>query len=284
MGYSRRGFLAETCAFGAVSSLFGVQRPVSSTRSNPIDKSMTALLSGVRTDGADGTEVLKKRIDAILSMRPLPARCLVLPESCLPDGNDSGRSDIRELRRMFAADGVDAIVAEKGCVHLVQTPGCDIMLLDCRYGAFAPAVQEYLAANLPRWKRPVFICASNPPQWMQQGREVSLVVQGTPFVELLEAVPCLAGYIHGGTGRWSCAHERAGRNRFTTMLSLPSAGSAGDIGHVVLRTSHGGAVAELHQDGFRPLQEHPSGGVRTDWSAMVAANRGAKCRFDWSAT
>ena len=279
----RRKFLARCCAFGAVASALGSQTEIPSASSRNVDRHLVVLLSGVRlnavADGVDGLCDLGKRLNAILAMQTLPAHCLVLPDGETAISNDA----VARFCRTFSDAGIDPVVAEKGNVRVVHSPDCDLMLLDDEQGMLTPSVQDFLASELPRWERPLFICAAHPPQWIRHGQLMSLMVKGRPLESFLASVPYLAGYLHGESHRWLSTCENMGRGVFTPMLSLPAAESWGDIGHVLLRTSPGGAVAELRQDGFRP-RFHPSAddGIRTNWNAMVAANSGAKCRFSWA--
>ena len=280
----RREFVAAACAFGAVSLVPGAGVAISPYSYPGGDEHLTVLLSGVRMNGLaaalnDRDGVLSRRIASILAMRPLPRRCIVLPECSCSVPADGAAA----LRSAFAAGGVDTVMFEKDVVRVVNAADCDILLLDDREGVLAPSVQDWLAAELPRWKRPVFICARHPPEWMCDGRMASLTVNGRKFGDLLGDVPHLAGYIHGHGHRWQPTCEMVGNGKVVSMLALPAVASWGDIGHVILRTGPGAAVAELRQDGFRgrPCEGH--GSIHADWRSMVAANRGATCRFGWNA-
>ena len=280
----RREFIAAACAFGAVSLVPGAGAAISPHPSIGVDGHLTVLLSGVRMDGLaaalnDRDGVLSRRIASILAMRPLPRRCIVLPECSCAAAADG----MAALRSAFAACGVEAVMAGKDVVRVVDAADCDILLLDDREGSLAASVQDWLAAELPRWKRPVFICAKHPPEWMCGGRMASLTVNGRKFGDFLGDVPHLAGYLHWHGHRWQPTCERTGNGKSVSMLALPSVASWGDIGHVILRTGPGGAVAELRQDGFHGRQCVEQGRIRADWRSMVAANRGATCTFGWNA-
>ena len=277
---SRREFFAAAAAFGAVAPLWSRERQERQVPNGTVDESLVAILSGVGTrmnfgmQGANG-DMLSRQVAAILDMRPLPSRCVILPECA------GAIAAAEEISRRFAEVGIETVFADKASVRIVSANGCDLILLDDSDGAFSPAVQEWLAAELPRWSRPLFVCAAHSPEWESQGARLSLDVRGMPLRDLLARVPRLAGYLYGHTHRWQNATSSAAAGRLIPMLSLPSAEGWGDIGHVLLSIGHDGAVAELRQDGFRLPIDLPQERFRTDWRAMVAANCGATCRFDW---
>ena len=275
---SRREFAAAAGAFGAVSSLLGAVPPPAAA-----EERLTVLLSGVRMDGlaaalSDRGGALSRRVETILAMRPLPCRCLVLPESPAISAADGELA----LKKVFSASGIEVFMAEWEMVRTVRTADCDFMLLGDTEGVLAPSVQDWLAAELPRWPRPVFICATHPPEWMQDGLMRSLAVNGRRLAGLLGDTPRLAGYLHGCGHRWQPTCERTGNGRAVRMLSLPSAEAWGDIGHVLMSTVPGCATAVLRQDGFNARPASPACGIHADLRSMVAANRGATCSFRWN--
>ncbi len=278
---SRREFFAAAAAFGAVAPLLGKEGNARILPAGLVDEHLVVFLAGVGTGGnvnPDGTadDILSRQVAAILKMRPLPVRCVILPES-----SGLSSSAAYDVFRKLAEAGIETVVADKDNAHIVSMKRCDLLLLDDSNGVLAPSVQKRLAAELPRWPRPLFVCAAHPPEWECHGACRSLDVCGMPFHELLGRVPRLAGYLYAHTHRWQNASYSTAAGRLIPMLSLPSAEGWGDIGHVILRVDHDGAVAELRQDGFRLPIYLPQERFRTDWRAMVAANRGATCRFDW---
>ena len=269
---SRREFFAAAAAFGAVGPLVGAEGDARKLSTGLMDEHLVAFLAGVGT----GDDVLSRQVAAILKMRPLPSRCVVLKEC--PESNSAAADDIS---RKLADAGIETIIADKYSVRIVSMERSDLLLLDDSNGALAPSVQKWLAAELPHWTRPLFVCATHPPEWETQGNLHSLDVCGRPFRELLDRVPSLAGYLYGHAHRWQNASSYTAAGRLFPMLSLPSAEGWGDIGHVLLRVNADGAVAELRQDGFRMPIYLPQERCAADWRTMVAANRGATCRFNW---
>ena len=278
---SRREFFAAAAAFGAVAPLLGVEGNARILPTGFVDEHLVAFLAGVGTGGnvnpggTDG-DILSRQIAAILKMRPLPGRCVILPESSWVSS-----SAVDDVFRKLAEAGIKTVVADKDSARIVSMKRCDLLLLDDSNGILASPVQKRLAAELPRWPRPLFVCAIHPPEWESHGARRSLNVCGMPFRELLGRVPRLAGYLYAHTHRWQNASSITAAGRLIPMLSLPSAEGWGDIGHVILHVDHDGAVAELRQDGFHLPDDMPHERFKTDWRAMVAANRGAMCRFDW---
>ena len=280
---SRREFFAASAAFGVVAPLLGVEGNARILPTGLVDEHLVVFLAGVGTGGnvnPDGTngDILSRQVAAILKMRPSPSRCVVMPECS--EYNSAAADDIF---RKLADAGIETVVADKDSARIVSMKRCDLLLLDDSKGVLAPSVQKWLAAELPHWPRPLFVCATHPPDWEAQGVSRSLNVCGRPLRELLDRVPSLAGYLHGHAHRWQNASYSTALGQLLPMLSLPSAEGWGDIGHVLLHVRSNGAVAELRQDGFLLLDDLPHERFRTDWRAMVAANRGATCRFNWSA-
>lgn len=279
---SRREFFAAAAVFGAVTPVFDVEGNARILPTGLVDEHLVVFLAGVGTgvnvnpDGMNG-DILSRQVAAILKMRPLPSRCVVLKEC---SGYNSAAAD--DIFRKLAEAGIETVVADKDSARIVSMKRCDLLLLDDSNGVLAPSVQKWLAAELPHWSRPLFVCANHPPEWENQGNLHSLDVCGRPLRELLDSVPSLAGYLYGNAHRWQSASYSTAQGRLFPMLSLPSAEGWGDIGHVLLRIRSGGAVAELRQDRFRLPDDLPHERIRTDWRAMVAANRGATCRFNWS--
>lgn len=263
-----------------------------------------------------------KLVAEVLKMDPLPRRCLVLGDIAWDRGDpqDYAASAVplkqladagielalalgnHDHRKTFAAAWPELAAQTKvpgSVVSVVQTPDCDFLLMDSMsevgvderdynhvYGELPPAEQEWLAAELPKWPRPVFVCAHHPLTETFQGRFTQLEVCGRPLKNLLADVPCLAGYIQGHDHRWQRSFEVADwkRRKLFQNLTLPSTGHWGDIGYVLLRSAPGRAVAELRQDDFYFPREMPPDQRGADWSAMVAANQGAKCHFVWKQT
>ena len=83
---SRREFFAAAAAFGAVAPLLGVEGNARILPTGLVDEHLVVFLAGVGTggnvnpDGTDG-DILSRQVAAILKMRPLPGRCVILPES-----------------------------------------------------------------------------------------------------------------------------------------------------------------------------------------------------------
>ena len=115
--------------------------------------------------------------------------------------------------------------------------------------------------------RPLFVCADFAPNSALAAAALRL--------------PNVQGLLDGRAHRWRSSIVPTAVGRAIHALSLPSAGGAGDIGHVLLRLTRTGATAELHQADFLPPSASAAEAHPADWSAVVAANQGARCRFVW---
>ena len=128
-------------------------------------------------------------------------------------------------------------------VTVVHLPLCDFIMLDSLKGdndgnsrgpvegELNEAEGEWLKANLPGWKRPVFLGAHHPVK--------ELSVGSTPLMEFIGGCPNLAGWIHGHNHRWHREWNRDMRQKPPQIpkreLSLPSTGMWGDIGYAFCR-------------------------------------------------
>lgn len=243
---TRRHFLAGASAVCA-SAAVAAGRNSTFVATAPLDEHLTLVLSGLPQVGdATGAVEMRARIDAILSLSPLPRRVLALggPTSHLAP---------------LAAAGMDVLGCDDATGHrFVETPDCDFLLLDP--GAGERSAQEILARRSS--VRPLFVCSRRMPSG-----------------SLLARVPRLAGVLHVRDNRWQATCEMM-EGGMCSALALPSCGQWGDLGYVLLRSGAHAAVASLHQDGFRPA---PGQASSADWRAMAAANSGACCRFAWAA-
>lgn len=139
-------------------------------------------------------------------------------------------------------------------------------------GALDKAQQEWVRDALPKWKKPVFVCAHFPVH--------ELSVCGKPLLFHLLKAPAVAGFIHGHHHRWySVPMHRWGSPSVKRSLGLPSTGHWGDIGYALFRTSGDRAEVKLRQTEYY-FPRPPAPDVKVDrraWDVICAENQNRVC-------
>ncbi len=141
-------------------------------------------------------------------------------------------------------------------------------------GQLNPDQQDWLAAALPKWKKPVFVCSHFPVK--------ELAVSGKPLSQFLHDCPAVAGYLHGHDHRWYKTYPLKTWNSPHTLrtLCLPSTGFWGDIGYVTFRTTADLAVASLRQyEYYFPRPEPRQSCDQRLWDLITAENQNQTCSF-----
>lgn len=136
--------------------------------------------------------------------------------------------------------------------------------------------QDWLLAELPKRRKPFFVCSHFPVHELSLG--------GKPFADALVSAPGVIGYIHGHDHRWYKRYMRLGwkDGKLKRTLCLPSTGHWGDIGYVLMRTCENRAVASLVQkEFFFPSPPRPDAPVNALWNAIMEENKGQTCTFVW---
>lgn len=311
--FSRRAFLRLSALGGTLMAAGGCRTSFFTGAAGDYDPNLTVFLSDIHVRGGESYQLehFRRIVAEILKMSPLPKRAVVFGDLAylfgrkedyvtsapylkqLTDagisvtigmGNHDRRSAFLEVHPEYAR----RTKVPGRIVSVVDIGPADILMLDSLAGAddrgdsssgpvpgMLDAVQqEWLLAELPKWKRPVFVCAHHPV--------FELAAGGKPLSELLLNSPAFAGYINGHNHRWYA--EWALRNyrerKLLCYLGLPSTGHWGDIGYTLFRTTPRDAVATLVQHDFffpNPLKE---GEARPEmWDAILEKNRGAYYRF-----
>lgn len=311
--FSRRAFLRLSALGGTLMAAGGCRTSFFTGAAGDYDPNLTVFLSDIHVRGGESYQLehFRRIVAEILKMSPLPKRAVVFGDLAylfgrkedyvtsapylkqLTDagisvtigmGNHDRRSAFLEVHPEYAR----RTKVPGRIVSVVDIGPADILMLDSLAGAddrgdsssgpvpgLLDAVQqEWLLAELPKWKRPVFVCAHHPV--------FELAAGGKPLSELLLNSPAFAGYINGHNHRWYA--EWALRNyrerKLLCYLGLPSTGHWGDIGYTLFRTTPRDAVATLVQHDFffpNPLKE---GEARPEmWDAILEKNRGAHYRF-----
>ena len=312
MNINRRSFLTLS-AFGGASLVTGGCRSLFTGAANDYDPNLTVLLSDIHVAGGKSYQLdrFKSTVAEILKMSPLPKNVVVFGDLAylygrkadymtsapylkqLTDagiavtigmGNHDRRSTFLEVHPEY----IKRTKVSDSIVSVVDVGHADILMLDSLAGSddrgqsnmgkvsgdLSAAQQDWLLAELPRWKRPVFVCAHHPYN--------ELYVGGKPISKLLFESSNVAGFINGHNHRWYA--DWSLRNykdrKLLCYLGLPSTGHWGDIGYTVFRTTPRRAVAELVERDFffpRPLKE---GEARPEvWDAILDKNNGAHYSF-----
>ena len=244
---SRRSFLAGASALGTVCAMGQPCEPRKNFYESPLDDDLVLVLAGLPKTGerlAAAKTYLDTLAASVLKMRPLPARCLVI----------GGLSDeLFDALRPLRKSGM-GVFSDSGLVAALRA---DFLLVG---GTDANALSQVSSEK----GRPLFVCADFAPN--------------SALAAAVLRLPNVQGLLDGHAHRWRSSIVPAAAGRAIHTLSLPSAGGTGDIGHVLLRLTDTGATAELHQADFLPptsaAEAHPA-----DWSTVVAANQGVRCRF-----
>ena len=244
---SRRSFLAGASALGTVCAVGQTCVPCKDFCASPLDDDLVLVLAGLPKAGerlAAAKTYLDKLVAAVLKMRPQPARCLII--GGLPD-------ELSDVFRPWRKSGM-GVFSDFG---RVTVPLADFLLVE---GMDVSALSQAPSEG----DRPLFVCADFAPN----GALASATLR----------LPNVVGLFDGYGHRWrSSIVPRTGRD--VRMLSLPSAGGSGDVGYVLLRLTRTNATAELHQADFLPPSASAADPHPADWTSVVAANQGARCRF-----
>lgn len=141
-------------------------------------------------------------------------------------------------------------------------------------GALCKDQQDWLLAELPKWKKPVFVCSHFPLHEMRAGDK--------SLGALLLSSPNVAGYIHGHDHQWytKFISKPWPSTQLCRSLCLPSTGHWGDIGYALMRVQNDEAVVTLRERDFyypKPIPQKPSDAIA--WKAIARGHQGLKCIF-----
>ena len=310
MNTSRRSFL-RLSALAGTAAAFGGCKSLFTGAAGDYDPCLTVLMSDVHVRGGESYQLdrFRSAVAEVLSMNPLPRNVVICGDLAFLYGRRVDYETSAPLLRQLSDAGIAVTIGmgnhdrrsaffevHPEYVARSRVPGrvvsvadighADLLMLDTLAGsdgrgasdqgpvpaAMCEAEQEWLAAELPKWKRPVLVCAHHP--------YAEIMVQGKPIMDLLGRSPA-AGFIFGHIHRWGKGWQKQNRRRVVKWMSLPSTGHWGDIGYAILRTSPKGAEATLRQsDFFIPL---PTKGRRPEiWDVILAENQGARCLFPFA--
>ena len=279
MDLSRRRFLGMAGASVAAPRLFAKAK-------SDYDPDLTVLLSDIHVFG-DLAWLFGRKEDYLQSLPYLKQ----LEDAGIPVtigmGNHDRRSTFLEVHPSYLertkVPGRIVTVCDAGAVDFLMLDGLqgtdDRGLRDMGpgFGKLDKDQQDWLLAELPKRKKPFFVCSHFPVQELTAG--------GKPLARALVTAPNVIGYIHGHDHRWYKRYMRNGWRKGEIVkrtLCLPSTGHWGDIGYVLLRTCGNRAVASLVQkEFFFPSPSEPGAPANALWDVIVAENKGQTCTFVW---
>lgn len=310
MNLSRRSFLGALGATAAAPRLFA-KSPADYDPDLTVLLS-DIHINGVKGDDVYQRGKFARIVGEILKLNPLPSRAVVfgdlawlygrkedylcslpylkqLEDAGIPVtigmGNHDRRSTFLEAHPSYAkrtkVPGRIVTECDAGTV--------DFLMLDALQGtddrglrAMGPVSgkldkdqQDWLLAELPRRKKPFFVCSHFPVS--------ELTLGGNGLAKTLVETPSVIGYIHGHDHRWYKRYMRSGWRKgegIKRTLCLPSTGHWGDIGYTLLRTQGDRAVASLVQNEFYFPSPLEAGAPKNElWNVITEENKGQTCTF-----
>ena len=255
---------------------------------------------------------LKNVVEKILQLDPLPARAIHFGDLAYLWGHKEDYALAKELLKPLVDAGIQLTVGMGNhdrrstfletypeyaettkipgrIVSVVDAGAVDFIMLDGLMGSDdrAPkdmgpgggelclAQRDWLAAELPKWPKPVFVCS----HW----NVADLKLGDKKLYKFLISCPMVAGYIYGHHHRWrrDFTHENWSGPRIMRTLCLPSTGHWGDIGFALMRVGADTATVSLRQHDFYfpdPAPKKP-GANRALWAQMLRENQGQTCTF-----
>ncbi|MCF0176629.1 MAG: metallophosphoesterase [Bacteroidales bacterium] len=249
---------------------------------------------------------LKKVVDDILAMKPLPANVIALGDLAFQTGQPYEYACLKKVIAPIEEAGIKLTMAmgnhdrreEFGeafphlasksllpnrYVYKVETPKADFIVLDSLQqgedktkwitpGFIDENQKEWLRKTLSGYvDKPVFVCTHHP-------------ITETQISDILLACPCCSGYIYGHNHRFrkDWMLKSYSDRRIIRSLCIPSTGHWGDIGHVELRLEDDKAVATLmERDFFFPAPAASPEEAPALWREIAADQKGASCNFSY---
>lgn len=297
-----------------VSATRAWDMPVFAKAAGDFDENLTVLISDphIVKAGSDWDWLLDGlaiTIGEVLKMRPLPRRVVFLGDLVLDNGGVSHYELFRSFVKLLEDAGIqttltlgnhdrrgDFLAVFPDYVQRTKVPGrvvtvtplgggVDLLLLDSLQaadgapkgpgsGALGSDEQDWLAENLPKWKRPVLVAAHHQ-------MDDDLSVHGKPLVSLFDRSPRVRGYLHGHRHRWLKSWVMASwKTRFPyRSLGVPTSGYGGEVGYASLRVGSDRVRVTAHiRDFYRP-RPVPKAERPAVWDMIVADEQGQFCDF-----
>jgi len=312
-GISRRGFLFGSAA---VAGTMAGCRIVGA--GDGVDPCLTAFLSDIHVSGPDvqgqptyQNPLFERTVDAVLAMRPLPARVVVMGDIALWKGRHEdyeaslpaferikaagialhltmGNHDHRDVFLKYHPEYAKTSPVPGRIVSVVDLGTADLLLLDSLKetgagegennaveGALDDAQWAWLEAEVGRRTRPFFVGAHHAPNDLG-GRKMRKLLASSKF-----AVGYIRGHDHGWSTDWMMTGW--GARRIIRVACLPSTGWWGDIGFATLRTFADRAELAMApgNDFFFPNPLKPGEARPAVWDEIRAEHANARCTFTY---
>jgi len=311
MDISRRSFLLGTAAVartavGCKAVGFG----------QPVDPNLTAFMSDIHVSGPNvkgqptyQNPLFERTVDAILAMRPLPARVVVMGDIALWNGRHEdyeaslpafarikaaglalhltmGNHDHREVFLKYHPEYAKTSPVPGRIVSVVDLGTADLLLLDSLKetgkaegegnaveGALDDAQWEWLQAEVKRRPRPFFVGSHHDPSDLG----------GRKMRKLLAESGLAVGYIFGHGHAWATDWFMSnwGSRRIVRTAEIPSTGWWGDIGFATMRTFADRAELTLApgNDFFFPSPLKPGEARPAVWDEIRTEHANVRCTF-----
>ena len=293
--------LSSILVFAACIAVGETPEPPQDAAAPELDPTLVAVIADTHVNGLPAERIpewyggyshqagcLRKTVEEILALRPLPANVIGLGDYAFLWGMAEDYALVAELLAPLERAGIRVTLAMGDhdrrdnflaqwpryaenapvpgrIVSKVETPYCVILLADTvnddpvvfgegtKPGQVDDAQRKWLEAELAAAEKPVFVCGHHGP------REGSV-----NLARMLLAAPACKAYFHGHWHRWSPGFERVPGKGLLPRYTLPSTGHWGDIGFALLRTYPDRAILELHQNDWFGEAGPGSGGTYRD--------------------
>ena len=313
----RRSFLSSLALLGLQGCLLDARGAIRLTDSDSkarkgrrgalprFDEDLVCIISDLHTHPGDYQEdKLRRTIDDILQLNPLPRNVIALGDLAYLTGQPEEYNRLKEVIAPLEASGIQLTLAmgnhdrrghfaaafpqyaarslmKDRYVYVVETPRADFIVLDSLQestdphkwitpGALSDDEKQWLTERLSTYRtKPVFVMSHHP-------------LEEIGIKKLLIESPTCCGYIHGHNHIWRPGWVHQGYRDRTILptLIVPSTGHWGDIGYVLLELGEAEAIARLHQYEYffpKPLDEGEPKPVQ--WSRMEEEHQGGLCHF-----
>lgn len=272
-------------------------------KANALDDNLVVFISDLHTN-PDGHQPvkLKKVVDEILAMKPMPRNVIALGDLAYLTGRPREYDALKPILEPLEKAGISLTLAmgnhdrrkefgeafpehatksvmEGRYVYVVETPFVDFIVMDSLQegadttkwitpGAIDADQRSWLETTLSQYEKPVFVCSHHP-------------LNETGISKLLSRSPSCCGYIYGHMHRWRKDWiEDWGPSRVVRTLCMPSTGHWGDIGYVTMTIDKDTAVATLHEsDFFFPDKPVNSKDAPAQWKMISDEYDGDVCSF-----
>ena len=319
MKLGRRSFLGLSAAAGVVGCV-GVETPANGFDDNLTVFVTDIHVGGLPENSPNPKRRLEGFVDEVLAMRPRPKRVVSLGDLAYLRGLPEDYAASKPALKRLEAAGIELVFCmgnhdrrsafnEAWPGHFAHSPvpgkfvrvvslgTADLVVLDGLQGAddrprtengpvpgiLHADVWDWCRKELPRLKRPFFVCSHFPigDLKLPAKKKKPDAKPTTLGMWLIAHAPMCKGYIHGHDHRWRPEWTKANYATAKTLrtLCLPSNGLWGDIGYAIFRTSADRAVCTLEiRDFFFPRE--PETSLRpAAWQIKIEENRGQKVTF-----